>query len=319
MTASDVSVKELVEMWRAHLTSRLGQAPNTAIAYVSDVRAFLDYLGWADEQRVEEKQLDLELSHRNLRSWLAGRVQKGLARATINRNAAALRGFTSFLVGKGLLEADPAEGLTTASSDSLLPEVLSYQNVEKLLEQARMEWENSADPKARAVACRTWAALELTYSAALRISEVTGLDLDSIDQQNLWARVRGKGGKERVVPYGREGQRAIERWLQERPNLVKHPSTPDAQQALFLGVKGGRVNPRVIRSDLHRLAARAGVKDIAPHGLRHSSATHLLEAGADLRFVQEYLGHSSLATTERYTHVDSQRLAKIYRQAHPRA
>ena len=165
------------------------------------------------------------------------------------------------------------------------------------------------------MALRDWAVVELLYSGALRVQECASANLADLDLSSLHLRVTGKGNKERVVPFGRPAAIALQEWLTVREELARE--TPNS--ALFLGVRGGRLDPRIIRGNLHRLAARAGVKDIAPHALRHSSATHLLEEGADLRFVQEYLGHSSLATTQRYTHVDSKRLREVYARAHPRA
>ena len=163
---------------------------------------------------------------------------------------------------------------------------------------------------------RAWAILELTYACGLRVSEVCALDVSSLNREALTVRVLGKGNKERVVPYGPPAREALDHWLvRGRPQLVAQSSG----EALFLGDRGGRIDPRVVRSMVHRLAAKAGVHDVAPHGLRHSTATHLLQGGADLRAVQEMLGHASLSTTQRYTHVDTARLSAIYQRAHPRA
>ena len=163
---------------------------------------------------------------------------------------------------------------------------------------------------------RAWAILELTYACGLRVSEVCALDVSSLNREALTVRVLGKGNKERVVPYGPPAREALDHWLvRGRPQLV----TQSSGEALFLGDRGGRIDPRVVRSMVHRMATKAGVHDVAPHGLRHSTATHLLQGGADLRAVQEMLGHASLSTTQRYTHVDTARLSAIYQRAHPRA
>lgn len=294
------------------------------------------------------------LTPRTLKAWLAHRVHDGRGKATVARNAASLRSFTKFLTETGILPTDPAEALETASPDSSLPTVLAKSALTKLMDQAFTEANgpekpgNSEEPnigKGRLVAIRNWAIVELLYSSALRIAELAALDVSSVNLTDFTVRVLGKGNRERVVPFGSPAATALREWLAVR-HLMLSKSAPEnsstsgpaarctvffgpaardtharniEEAALFLGVKGARINSRVVRSELHRLAARAGVKDIAPHDLRHSSATHLLEAGADLRFVQEFLGHSSLATTQRYTHVDAARLVDIYSRAHPRA
>lgn len=292
-------------------------------AYVGDVEALLAYAGVDLEEKVETSSLEERLQLRTLKGWLAQRVTSGLSKATVARNAASVRSFCGYLVARGVLALDPSINLEVARPDSRLPAVLAQDDVETLLGQARLEAvrtqaaqeEDPALSTQTAVALRDWAVVELLYSGALRVQECASANLADLDLSSLHLRVTGKGNKERVVPFGRPAAIALQEWLTVREELARE--TPNS--ALFLGVRGGRLDPRIIRGNLHRLAARAGVKDIAPHALRHSSATHLLEEGADLRFVQEYLGHSSLATTQRYTHVDSKRLREVYARAHPRA
>ena len=165
-------------------------------------------------------------------------------------------------------------------------------------------------------AIRDWTILETIYATGIRVSEVCSLDTTSIDQQGMTLRVIGKGNKERVVPFTRACLSALQAWLSHGRSSL---AIPEAGRALFVGDKGRRIDPRVIRAMIHRMCAQAGVRDLAPHALRHTAATHILAGGADLRAVQEMLGHSSLQTTQRYTHVDAQRLSAIYKQAHPRA
>ncbi len=355
MTDSKVPAAAVVEEWAEDLRLRRGYSSATVDAYVSDVTQLLEALApqapaprtpvpqmqgnpssTSSTQSAGARVLRLDLAalltSRALKSWLAERVEKGRSRATVGRNLAAMRSFTAHLVAAGILPADPAAGLSAPAPDSRLPQVLSVDGVGHLLERAKEEYEQAleglggipgkgqrltAAERKAAGAARTWAVAELLYSGALRIGELTSLNLGAVDLQRLTVRVRGKGNKERIVPFGRPAVPALEAWLVSRPLLL--PPGREGEQALFLGQRGGRINPRVVRGELHRLAARAGVKDVAPHALRHSSATHLLEAGADLRFVQDYLGHTSLATTERYTHVDASRLAAVYNRAHPRA
>lgn len=294
--------------WGRSLTLAHGHSEETRRAYETDVRLLLEHLG-VDLEETPASRLDPLLTPRSLRTWLGSRVRSGRSRATIARNTASVRSFCLFLVDEGLIPTDPTAALQVSKGASALPTVLQLEAVESLLAKAKQE-ASGGDP----VAVRDWAVFELLYSAALRVSELTGLDLTSVDLNARTLRVLGKGSKERVVPFGAPAGKALERWLGVRGELVGTET-----EALFLGKLGGRLNPRTVRARLERLSARAGVRSLSPHALRHSSATHLLEAGADLRFVQEYLGHSSLSTTQRYTHVDARRLTQTYLRAHPRA
>ena len=320
----EATIGSLLEKWQVHLLQRLGQSPRTARSYLSDVRGFLSYLGIsADGDEALASDLTEALSRRVLRSWLAHRVHGGRSRATVARNAAAIRSLSGYLVAEGLLDTDPSSALETAPADSRLPDVLRQDAVVALLERARMEADAQAGGNARdhAVTVRGLAIVELLYSSGIRVAELAALDLLSVDTQALTVRVLGKGNRERVVPIGLPAATAVEEWLRVRPALISSDASArgDAESALFVGVRGRRIDPRMVRARLERACGRAGVKYVSPHGLRHSSATHMLENGADLRFVQEYLGHSSLATTQRYTHVDARRLSETYKRAHPRA
>ncbi len=324
--STDLTVAQALKQWEREIVVRRGHSEKTATSYSSDVDQLLEHLGLARDSwdLTPAAALDRLLSYRALRLWLAVRVQQGKSRSTVARNAASIRSFCAYLVAQGVIESDPSTALETASPDSVLPSVLQREAVSDLLEQAREEAEegglataDEAKSKKHAVAVRDWAVFELLYSSAIRVSELTSLNIGDLDRANLRVRVWGKGGKERVVPFGRPAADAISEWLDVRDLLL--PDAHERNDALFLGVRGGRLDPRTVRTSLERLTARAGVKRVSPHGLRHSSATHMLENGADLRFVQEYLGHSSLGTTERYTHVDARRLAETYKRAHPRA
>lgn len=310
------TVSDLLEKWHLHLMGRRGMSASTVEAYSSDINQLLDFLGVQADDGLGRAAAEDVFTPRTLKAWLSSRVRDGKARSTVARNAAAARSFTGFLKAEGILLTDPAGALQTAAPDPTLPSVLTVPAVEQLARRAQKEADEST-ASGRAVAVRDWAIVELLYSGGLRVGEVADLDLTSVDLKQRRLRVVGKGNKERAVPFGVPAAHAVSAWLQARPGLVQQTGADEG--ALFLGVRGGRINPRVIRGRLHRLAARAGVPDVSPHDLRHSSATHLLEGGADLRFVQEYLGHSSLQTTERYTHVDASRLLRVYNQAHPRA
>lgn len=297
------------ERWEEYLRLGRRMSPHTVAAYLGDLHSLMEFLSLDVDATPE--QLREALTQRAVRSWLARTLADGGARSTIARHTAAIRNFTSWAMREGILASDPAALLSSPRADQRLPAPLDESDARALLNAARDE---AAVGGASQI--RNWAILELTYACGLRVSEVCALDISSLNREALTVRVVGKGNKERVVPYGPPAADALDHWLvRGRPQLAGERSG----HALFLGDKGGRIDPRVVRSMVHKMAARAGVHDIAPHGLRHSTATHLLQGGADLRAVQEMLGHSSLQTTQRYTHVDTARLSAIYQRAHPRA
>ena len=297
------------ERWGEYLRLGRRMSPHTISAYLADLRSLLDFLSL--RQDATEEQLRDALTQRAIRSWLAQTLADGGARSTIARHTAAIRNFTAWALREGILPSDPAALLSSPRADQRLPSPLNESDARMPLNAARDE---AAAGGASQI--RNWAILELTYACGLRVSEVCALDVSSLNREALTVRVVGKGNKERVVPYGPPAAAALDHWLvRGRPQLAGERSG----QALFLGDKGGRIDPRIVRSMVHKMAAHAGVHDVVPHGLRHSTATHLLQGGADLRAVQEMLGHSSLSTTQRYTHVDTARLSAIYQRAHPRA
>lgn len=297
------------DRWGEYLRHGRGMSDHTIEAYLGDLRLLLSFAGLAWDASAAE--LAQTLTQRRIRSWLADTLARGGARSTIARHTAAVRHFTAWATREGILAHDPAALLTSPRADQRLPAPLDEAEARLLLNHARDEARGGGPSQ-----LRNWAILELIYACGLRVSEACGLDISSLNREALTVRVTGKGNKERVVPYGPPAADALDHWLvRGRPQLAGEHSG----HALFLGDKGGRIDPRIVRSMVHKMAARAGVHDIAPHGLRHSTATHLLQGGADLRAVQEMLGHSSLSTTQRYTHVDTARLSAIYQRAHPRA
>jgi integrase/recombinase XerC len=291
-----------LEDFARHLRLERGRSPHTVRAYVADVATLLEHarrLGLGGPG-------DLDLAA--LRSWLARTRTGGAARATLARRGSAARVFTAWASRAGLLEVDPGPLLATARGGRALPEVLRQDEAARLLEQV-----DGDDPQD----LRDRLALELLYATGVRVAELCGLDLDDVDRERRLVRVLGKGAKERSVPYGTPAEQALDAWLvRGRPQWVGPRSGP----ALLLGRRGGRVDPRAVRELVHRrLAQVEGAPDLGPHGLRHSAGTHLLEGGADLRSVQELLGHATLATTQIYTHVSVERLRTTYERAHPRA
>lgn len=299
----------MIDAWGVYLRANLAVSEHTLRAYVSDLRAFIVYCQ-VDELSTENIRRVVTL--RAIRAWLASLVQQGKSRSTISRRTASIRSFTAWAYRRGYLDSDPGLLVTSARGDQKLPQVQTPSDTAELLSYAATRTREENSP----AAIRDWAILETIYATGIRVSEVCSLDTTSIDQQGMTLRVIGKGNKERVVPFTRACLSALQAWLSHgRPSLV----IPEAGRALFVGDKGRRIDPRVIRAMIHRMCAQAGVRDLAPHALRHTAATHILAGGADLRAVQEMLGHSSLQTTQRYTHVDAQRLSAIYKQAHPRA
>ena len=309
----------LVEDYARHLRLQRELSPHTVRAYSGDVLGLLRHL-----QRLGLDSLD-GVTVRALRSWLAREQTRGQARSTLQRRSAAVRVFFTWAQATGRVATNPAAGLRSPRKERSLPPHLAQAEAAAMLDGARaptppMEAAVVGAPAPRvhpAVERRNAALLETLYATGVRVSELCGLDLDDVDTERRLVRVVGKGDKERSVPVGLPALRAVERWLLEgRPQLA----TPTSGAAVFLGERGQRIDPRVVRRVVHEALRQVeGAPDLGPHGLRHAMATHLLEGGADLRSVQEMLGHASLATTQIYTHVTSERLREAFAQAHPRA
>jgi integrase/recombinase XerC len=300
---------DAVARFGRHLDAQRGHSAHTRRAYLADVTGLLRYAVRHGAGGLDDLQLPI------LRGWLGAQAERGLARATLARRGAAARAFLRWAHHEGLLTSDPSSRLASPKVPRTLPTVLSPAAAASLLDTARDD-ALAAEGDDRPAAFRAWAAAELLYGSGIRVGELVAVDVHDVDVHERLVRVLGKGGKERVVPFGVPAARALEAWLEEgRPALAGAGTGP----ALLVGDRGGRWGQRQAREAVHRLAARAGVEDVAPHALRHSAATHLLQGGSDLRSVQEVLGHANLATTQRYTHVDAERLRAVYRQAFPRA
>jgi integrase/recombinase XerC len=313
-----------------HLSAERGMSPHTVRAYLGDVGSLLRHA--AQDGCAEPGDLDIQV----LRGWLGAQHRSGQARSSIARRAAAARAFTGFAHRRGWLEGDPGRLLGTPKASRTLPHVLAQDQIAAVLDRSMprrgagiqdgaggQDGAGSQDGAARealvraAVELRDTAIMELLYATAIRVSELCGLDQGDLDESRRTVRVLGKRARERMVPVGIPAVRAVRAWLADGRGVLasQHSGT-----AFFLGVRGGRIDPRTARRVVHeRIAAGGAIPDTGPHGLRHSAATHLLEGGADLRSVQEMLGHASLATTQIYTHVSVERLLAAYRQAHPRA
>mgnify|MGYP001940762731 CR=1 FL=1 len=300
MAEQITQIEAAIDDFADHALLVKGRSPATVKGYRSDLRTLAPFA---------ETFADFTLP--TLRAWLADALRSGLARSTMARRTAAVRAFSSWAYDRGYLDSDVAARLATPQVNRHLPDVVTPDRAGKLVEA-----EINADA-ASPEAARDRAMLELLYATGMRVAELTGLDTADVDTSRRLARVTGKGNKQRVVPFGENAASAIDAWLTHRDQLLA-PGTEDAP-ALFLGSRGGRIDQRQVRRVVERAAQRTGDSDLSPHALRHSAATHMLEGGADLRVVQELLGHSSLQTTQIYTHVSAQRLKSVYDQAHPRA
>ncbi|GAC1499085.1 MAG: tyrosine recombinase XerC [Pseudarthrobacter sp.] len=289
-----------------YLEAERARSDHTRRAYLSDLRSFLEYA--ASEGAMDLP--DLELG--TLRSWLGAQSQAGMSRSTLARRSATARSFTTWAMREELIAVDPAVRLRAPKADKSLPGVLQSQQVQRLLSNVE-----EAAAEGSPIPVRNRAMVEVLYATGLRVGELAGLDVDDLNPDRRTLRVLGKGNKERTVPYGVPAAVAVDDWLRRgRPLLATDHSGP----ALFLGSRGNRVDQRQVRSVVKDLFGALGdTSATGPHALRHTAATHLLDGGADLRAVQEILGHSSLATTQIYTHVSVERLRRSYQQAHPRA
>lgn len=308
------SLADAVTGFERHLQLERGRSLHTVRAYVGDVVGLLAHAHAAGCHEVA----DLDLAA--LRSWLASVRASGAARTTLARRAAAARTFTGWATREGLMAADAGELLASPRPHRALPAVLGTDEAAELIERVAAPLAEAgapADPVARALQLRDTLILELLYATGARVGELVALDIDDLDRQRRVARVFGKGAKERTVPFGQPADDALGDWLEHGRAVL---AAPGSGPALLLGQRGRRIDPRTVRRAVHGAVAQVpGAPDLGPHGLRHTAATHLLEGGADLRAVQELLGHASLATTQIYTHVSVERLRRTFEQAHPRA
>jgi integrase/recombinase XerC len=292
-------MQNAIEAFTSYLNRERSLSDNTIRAYIGDLESFsshLKALGVTDLNT-------LNINH--LRSWLANQQSKGASRTTLSRRATSIKLFTKWAHKEGLLPTDVGFNLATPKAHRILPEILDV----KQADIAMQSLESFAEESGELTAIRNLAMVEMLYASGARVSELCGLDLKDIDYDRQTIRVIGKGSKERVIPIGRPAIAALEKWLAVRSQLANDKSG----NAVFLGARGKRIDQRQVREVVYKTI------ELGPHALRHSAATHLLEGGADLRTVQEILGHASLSTTQIYTHVSAERLHSAFKQAHPRA
>jgi integrase/recombinase XerC len=295
----------LLDGYREHLVIERNLSENSIRAYLADLDSLLIHINALGITEFKELSLD------HLRSWLANQQSKGAARSTIIRRVASIKAFTYWANQNGWLASDIGLQLRAPKPQRSLPKTFKVKEIEVALSALESVFSDTGDD----LRLRDLAMVELLYSSGIRVSELTGLDVGDVDFERNTIRVTGKGNRERVAPFGIPALRAIENWIEKRSDFA----TP-SERALFIGRRGKRIDPRTVREVVYKATeAIDPSRRLGPHALRHSAATHLIEGGADLRAVQELLGHASLATTQIYTHVSEERLKEVYEQAHPRA
>ncbi len=298
MTRTTASEDALVGNFLRHLSLERRLSPRTVEAYGRDLK---DMAAWLDQHQLGWRQL----GQAQVRAWAAQRHRQGLSAKSLQRRLAALRAFYRYLKREGQVDGNPAMGVRAPKVERKLPATLDVDQMSQLLEL----------PGDAPLDLRDQAIMELLYSSGLRLAELVSVDLADLDPQDAMLEVTGKGGKTRRLPVGRKALEAIERWLRVRSSLAAGD-----EQALFVSQRGRRLSPRSVQSRLARRAREQGSpRHVHPHLLRHSFASHVLESSGDLRAVQELLGHADISTTQIYTHLDFQHLARVYDQAHPRA
>ncbi len=299
--------EKLIAAFARHLEVERSLSVHTIRAYLGDLESLLTHLESIGVSDISQ----LELVH--LRSWLANQQVKGGARTTLSRRAVSVRLFTKWAVKSKYLAKDVAATLATPKGHRTLPEVLEIADAKTAMDSLATRAAEEETP----ISLRDVAMVELLYATGARVAELCGLDISGIDYDRQTIRVLGKGNKERTIPLGNPAMKALNAWLKDGRDSVKNVQS---ENAVFLGARGKRIDQRTVRTVVYKaLEAIEGIERMGPHALRHSAATHLLEGGADLRTVQEILGHASLATTQIYTHVSTERLQKAFKQAHPRA
>ena len=299
--------EKLIAAFTRHLEVERSLSVHTIRAYIGDLESLLTHLETIGITDISQ----LELVH--LRSWLANQQVKGGARTTLSRRAVSVRLFTKWAVKNKFLAKDVAATLATPKGHRTLPEVLDIADAKTAMDSLATRASEEETP----ISLRDVAMVELLYATGARVAELCGLEMSDIDYDRQTIRVLGKGNKERTIPLGNPAMKALNVWLKEGRDSIKNSLSGNA---VFLGARGKRIDQRTVRTVVYNaLQAIEGIERMGPHALRHSAATHLLEGGADLRTVQEILGHASLATTQIYTHVSTERLQKAFKQAHPRA
>lgn len=303
-------MKDLLAEFRTFLDVERNVSENTRRAYLTDIEEFSEFLTSQENRSAPKKILDVQTE--TMRGYLAYLYGRKLKKVSINRKISSLRAFYKYLLREGMIKSNPAQSVQTPKMEKYMPTFLSVDETFELL--------NAFKDNNSASSLRDQAMLELFYSSGLRLAELAGLNTEDINFNAALVKLRGKGKKERIVPVGGPAINAIRRYLSATENVRKENSADLLSGALFLNSRGKRITTRSIARIVDVATVKSGIgRKISPHALRHSFATHLLTAGADLRSIQEMLGHQSLSTTQKYTAVNINRLMEVYDKAHPRA
>ena len=309
----DITLPEWIEKFLEYLRTQRNVSPHTQRNYESDLRQFYLYLTTAPDGTERPAPELGDIDNLTIREFLGTLYEKHNKKSSVARKLATLRSFLKYLAARSVIRTSPARAVASPKPEQRLPDYMTLDVMEELMET----------PDANTPAgVRDLAILELLYGSGLRVGELVGLDLENISMNERLARVLGKGQKERIVPFGQKAAAALKKYLSERPALAakKQQTRPNERDALFLNLRGGRLTSRSIGNIVDRYVAQLAKKLKAhPHTLRHTFATHMLDSGADLRAIQELLGHESLSTTQRYTHVSVDQLLRVYQACHPRA
>jgi tyrosine recombinase XerC len=303
-------MKALIEKYLKYLSVERNASRHTIISYENDLGSFLEFT--AQTENITEEKVDINLITRlSIRLWLGHLSEEGLAKTSIARKVAALRSFFKYCFKRGHIDKNPAHLLVVPKKEQTLPKTATVEDIERMMEQVNTDTIRGLQDRA---------ILELFYGTGMRLSELTGLNITDIDLNQNQVTVKGKGNKQRIIPLGKTVSKILKDFIDKRPELYGSKTEDDAKKALFLAANGQRIYDRAVRYMVEKyLKQTSEVTQKSPHVLRHSFATHMLDNGADIRIIKEFLGHANLAATQVYTHTSIDRLKNVYEQAHPRA
>jgi tyrosine recombinase XerC len=303
-------MKALISKYLKYLSVERNASEHTIISYENDLSSFLDFTAKVNEQKPEQVDISL-ITRLSIRLWLGDLSEQGLAKTSIARKVAALRSFFKYCFKRGHIEKNPAHLLVVPKKEQTLPKTATVEDITRMMEAVNIETVRGLQDRA---------ILELFYATGMRLSELTGLNLTDIDLKQNQVSVHGKGNKQRIIPLGKTVATILKEFREKRTELYGERTDGDARKALFIAASGQRMYDRAVRYMVEDyLKKTSEVTQKSPHVLRHSFATHMLDNGADIRIIKEFLGHANLAATQVYTHTSMERLKNVYEQAHPRA
>ncbi|HET8866243.1 MAG TPA: tyrosine recombinase XerC [Gracilimonas sp.] len=303
-------MKALIEKYLKYLSVERNASKHTIISYQNDLKSFLDFSAELEDIRIDEVEVTT-ITRLTIRLWLGDLSEQGLAKTSIARKVAALRSFFKYCFKRGYIEKNPAHLLVVPKKEQTLPKTATVEDIERMMDAVNTDTVKGLQDRA---------ILELFYGTGMRLSELTGLNLTDVDLKQNQVTVKGKGNKQRIIPLGKTVARILKEFIGKRTELYGERTDSDARKALFIAASGQRIYDRIVRYMVEKyLKKTSEVTQKSPHVLRHSFATHMLDNGADIRIIKEFLGHANLAATQVYTHTSIERLKNVYEQAHPRA